>query len=204
MKTSEQSEPGLTAELLSCFEAANIVNKQTAFRASMPYRIGVATTRAVNGLPVTLMKLHCYDGLIRAALISPDPEKSIRQLLERDSFFRAYHPEEQHLERCLGYCADGRTDYATLVAAHALAVRAHTAGEGKDYQNLLLDSWRIIKGKVIANQEDPGWHVDDKDCFRPRLRWNQGGVSSMYRRCPHHLQESARAEALRLLRSESG
>ena len=204
MKTVEQYESGLTAGLLSCFEAANTVNKQTTFRASMPYRIGAAIMRAVKGRPVTLRALDHYDGCVREALISPDPAQSIRQLLEDDSFFKAYHPEGYHLEKCLRYCSDGRGGYATLIAAHALAVRAYAAGEGKgDYQALLLDSWRIINAKVIANQEAPGWHVDDNDCFRPRLRWNQGGKSSMYRECPRPLQEESRAEALRLLRSES-
>ena len=203
MKKSQNTILGLQAELRSCFEALNIGDKQITFRASMPYRMGAAIMRAVKGRPVTYEELDYYDSCIREALVSPDPEKSIRKLLEEDKTVREYHPEKQYLELTKTYCTDGRGNYATSVAAHALTIRAYDAGEGGDYQALLLVSWRIIKGKVIANQEAPGWHVDDNDCFRPRLRWNQGGVSSMYRKCPRLLQEEARTQALRLLMSES-
>ena len=81
MEKQLPNEKALPLELLAFFREANVVNKQTTFRASMPYRIGATITRAVNGLPVALRALHYYDGLIlKSENINPVSKPKVRKI----------------------------------------------------------------------------------------------------------------------------
>ena len=196
-----QDHTRLSPELLKHFDGVFDLHRPVHKRASLPYRLAMALTRAEAGLEVTFNKLEYYDEKIREMLASDDPEAAFREA-KRCSLFSAWQPKDMYLDECKREVEAGRVTYAILMAAHALAIRSYSAGESMDYMGLVLKYWRILNGKKIANEYKQSWSVDQNGVFRPQLAWVKGSPSSFYKACPKTMQMMAARRANAILHNE--
>ena len=185
-------------ELRKHFDGVFDVHSTVYKRGSLPYRLAMALSRAVDGLPVTLVELDYCDGYFREIVASDDRQDAFYEAM-RCSVFAKWVPKEKHLAICRNAVKAGHVNRITLVVAYMLTYRGYAAGESREFAGLLLENWRILKGKKIADVNNQTWEVDDEDCFRPRLEWVEGSRSAFFRACPGGLQkEAARAAAILL------
>jgi hypothetical protein len=195
-----RSNTRLSSELLKCFDGVFDVNSPVNKRGSLPYRLAMALSRGIDCLPVTLDELDYCDGKFREIVASDDRFETMVRAMQCP-VFAAWHPKDECIKFCRKEVADGRINYVTLVVAHVLSHRTHQAAGTNTYAEVLLANWRILKGKKIANLEDQAWEVDEDDILRPRLKWVEGSMKSMFRVTSVETRREAACTAAYLLRT---